>query len=116
MTPATLNLEIVRGLTFDAVKIVCKTAGNVVVPINGWKAYAGAENAAGSYLALPVSVTAPALGEITLATMPPSETVRLELGAYTWHLVLEDNLGNRSGPYLTGTVTISELNVQLPNA
>ena len=115
MTPATLNLEIVKGLTFDAITIVCKDETDTIVNITGWKAFAGAKLGT-EYIPFVMKVSNGTLGEITLEEIPWRSTSTLKEGVYAWDLALEDTNGRRSGPYLAGSLTVSTIDINFPNA
>jgi len=115
MTPATLNIEIQRGITFGPVEITCKSADGTPFPLAGWTAASQASHKAGTAPSIDLRPTiAPddADGLITLLEMVPADTLALSIVRYSWDLVLIDPDGRRLPPLLGGTVTVSNINTQ----
>lgn len=120
MTPATLPLNIVRGLTLGPIVINCfgDVANTQPVPLNGWKAYAQVRKCPGGDLLLDLTpqvsqaTTGATVGQITL-TEPKEVTAALScVGNFFWDLVLETPSGVRMGPYIEGPCPVSSIITQ----
>lgn len=109
MTPATLNLSIRRGVTFSLV-INAKDATPAAVNLTGWSVYSEVRKSPTASVALDFApaITDPTAGEITIE-LTDEETKALTItGKFRWDLLLETPGGVRLGPFLAGTVTISD--------
>ena len=116
---STLNLEILRGITFGPVEIICKDADGVPVPMAGWKASAQASRKPGEPVVIDFSpVIQPDDGDglITLSEMSWIDTLVLAVGDLTWDLVLIDPVNRHLPPVLHGKCKVMDINTSnFPN-
>ncbi len=120
MTPATLELQIVRGLTLGPIVITCfgDAANTIPVPLNGWKAYAQVRRCPGGDLILDLTpqvaqaTTGATVGQIII-TETDEVTAALNCdGNFFWDLVLETPSGVRMGPYIEGPCPVTSIITQ----
>jgi len=109
ITPATLPLSIITGIVFGPVILRARDSTNAPVDLTGWKPFAEVRKKPGAALTLDLQpvLTNAVNGEITLPRMSDEETYDMKFGDYQWSLVLEDPAGDRWGPYIQGSFTIS---------
>ncbi len=113
--PAPLPLSLIRGVNFGPVMIHCKDAGDVAVPLAGWKAFAEVRKDPSSSLVLdltPVIDADDAEGLITLPEILHAATAVLAEGSFAWDLILEDPTGRRLDPIAAGPFTIESIQTQ----
>lgn len=108
MTPAELDLSIVRGLTFGELTMTMYDLDDVLVDLTGWTAYAEAKECSnGLIIDLEPTIT-DAVNGVVVISFTDEETALLKLGTYTYDLIFENALGARLGVFLTGTLTITD--------
>ncbi len=107
MTPAELNLTAYRGTTF-AQTFICKNGSSVVVNISGWTAHALVRSTPQRHIVLDLEPTIPVGtdGAVVIA-FTDEDTLAWTPGDFIWDLILERPSGERLGPFLAGTFTIS---------
>lgn len=107
MTPASLQLQVTKGITFGPVLIHCKGAGGTPLNLTGYTVHAQARTSPSASLAfsLPATITDAAAGTITLA-WTDEQTAALPPGGFAWDLVLGTPTGERIGPILAGSINI----------
>jgi hypothetical protein len=112
MTPAELNLTLYRGTTF-AQTFTCKDSNLVVVNLTGWSAYAQVRTDPQKHLVLDLAptITDPTGGEVSIS-FTDEETALMVPGDFVWDFVLERPSGERLGPFLAGTFTITTANTR----
>ncbi len=89
------------------------------VDISAFTAQAVAKRTTGSDIAfnLNPSVTNGSIGEVTIPALSSDDTQDIEsVGTFNWDLVLVDNGGGRTGPYVKGQFLISDNTTQPANA
>lgn len=108
ITPGSLPLKLITGITFGPVILTAKDQNNNPVDLTGWKVFAEVRKRPGAtlYLDLQPSFTNITGGEITIPVMTDEATYNLNPGEYNWDLILEDPLGARRGPYIRGPFEI----------
>lgn len=111
MTPARYNITITRGVDYLGMVIQCysDTACTTPVDLTGWTAYAQARDSVGKLLRdfAPV-VSDPAVGKVMFPPIPAVQTRAMSRGSCQWDLLLQQPSGVRLGPFLAGTLTISD--------
>ncbi len=96
------------------VEITLEEEAGVPVDLTNFSVYADAckfPSAPASFSLNPV-VTSAVSGIITLGEMTPSGTMLLEVGNYTWDLILQNSDGQRLGPYVEGSITVTSINTK----
>ncbi|MFA7302071.1 MAG: hypothetical protein WC069_07200, partial [Candidatus Shapirobacteria bacterium] len=96
MTPAALNLTIIKGITFGPVLITCKDSGGAAVNLTGWSVTADARQSPSKAVAFSLApqITDAAAGQITVG-FSDEQTNALPAGTFRWDLVLERPTGER---------------------
>jgi hypothetical protein len=115
MTPAIYDIEIVRGLDWGPVTIVCRDAASAIVDLTGWsvEAHARKTRCGTLFYNLAPTISDPTGGEITIPTITAAVSDQLCRGRYGWDLVLITPAGRRQGPYITGAFGLSEIYTHL---
>jgi hypothetical protein len=108
MIPAPLNLEVYKGVTFEPVTFTMRDAALNSVDLTDWSVFAEVRKNCSNSLVLDLlPVISDAVnGEITIS-LTDEVTANLGEGSFYWDLILENDLGERLGPYLAGKFTIS---------
>jgi hypothetical protein len=107
--PAPLNLTIVTGIIFGPVILRAKDVNNQPIDLTGWRPFAEVRKKPGAPVILDLApfLSDPINGEITLPKQTDEQTYNLKVGDYQWSLILEDPFGDRRGPYMQGSFTIT---------
>ncbi len=111
MTPAVLNLQIKRGVTFGPVTLAGYDASNVVANTVGFSVYAEARLQPCGPLAFDLAPAISNSGVITLG-LSKEATANLPVGTYGYDLLLQDGAGIRQGPYFAGRVSVADVHTQ----
>jgi len=117
MTPANLDLAIVRGCTFGPVLILCKDSEGAAVNITGWSVFAEVrkERLGSLRFSLDPVITDAAAGTISLF-FSDEATWELPHGDFAWDLILERPSGERLGRYVAGRCVVSTPITLPPNS
>lgn len=105
MKPATLNLDIATGITFGPVVMTMLDDDDLPVDLAGWSVWSQAR-IHGTVLDLLPTITNAAAGEVTIE-MSDEQTAPLTPAKMFWDIILENPTGEKLGPYLAGTLTIT---------
>ena len=105
MTPATLNLSMVAGATFGPVTMTFKDGDGNPINLTGWSVWAEARIHA-TVINLAPTITDAAGGVVTIS-MTDEQTSLFEANQLNWDIMLENPSGERHGPYIKGTLTIT---------
>lgn len=106
-----LNLSIKRGITLGPITLTLYGDTGGLFDLTGYSVFAEIKAAAGDSAIvknLSPTIASATGGQITI-TLTDTETQALTAGSYVWDLVLQDSLGARTGPYLTGEAIVEEI-------
>lgn len=110
MTPVSLNLTLLRGITFDPILIYCFDAPDLLnaFDITGWTPWAEVRSAPDETLILDLTpaITDAVHGVVTIPDIQDEATILLPEGKFKWDLILQDPSGQRLGPYVKGSFII----------
>lgn len=108
MIPASLNLEVYKGVTFEPVTLTMRDANLNSVDLTNWSVFAEVRRNCSKSLVLDLLpiVSDAANGQITIS-LTDEVTANLSEGVFYWDIILENDSGERLGPYLAGKFTIS---------
>ena len=107
MTPATLNLTVYRGITFDPVVFNVKDGSGVAINLSGWQVFAKSRNGTGKLVDLGPTITSAATGQVTIS-FTATETSDFKIGKQEWDMTFEKPTGEKLGPYIAGEITVKD--------
>ena len=111
MTPATLEIKIVRGLALGPIVIKCYSdlANTIPVDLTGWTPYAQVRKAHGCPSVFDLAPTVTDTNEVTIEhTAEQTAAIKFE-GRYFWDLIFKTPAGAIIGPFAQGPVPISSI-------
>lgn len=110
MTPGTFNFTILRGVTWEGLRLELLDSERQPVDLTGYTAQSQMRRSALAdlELAFTVSVDAEESGVVNIAGLTDEQTEALSSGRFVWDLVLVKD-GAVFGPWLTGTVTVADV-------
>lgn len=107
MTPATLNLTIWRGITFDPVIFNVKDGSGNAVNLAGWQVFAKSRNGTGKLIDLAPTITSAATGQVTIS-FSSTQTASFNEGEQYWDMVFQKPTGEKLGPYIAGKIFVKD--------
>lgn len=114
MSPGNLDFQIQRGITFGPYIFTHKDGSGVAVNLTGVTPFADVRcspDAGAVEFSFSPVLTSGAGGIVTIPALTDEQTLALRCGNFTWDYVLE-TAGARHGPYLSGRVTVRDINTR----
>lgn len=116
MQPGYYPLSIDRGIIFGPYQFQLFDANNAAVPLTGCTVYAWVKDEPGGNFVLdlqPVIIDS-LNGIIELPEILDGDTINLDELDGQWDIIVQKPTGERTGPYITGTFTISSICTEPP--
>lgn len=116
MQPGNLSLSIIRGIIFGPYQFQCLDIDNNPVDLTNWKVWAYVKEEPESTLILDLQavITDALHGMITIPEILDEQTILMEDLDGAWDMIFQLPTGERIGPFVAGSFTISSIITEPP--